>query len=993
MMVTIISQCEKKALARTRRVLDAFANRIGDNTWQTVITEEGLVTLKKLLRQTASKNTAISCHWIRSRSRSQLLWVVGNRNKFNTITGFVPVNYTSKELFMDIKPIKLDKTIMYANTHGQPLTEHLFAVGYVASKIYKLLFKDTKLCDAIFIAGILHDIGKLDNYFQTWLHRKKGLFIDIEDGQHIDDNKKDNKINTSDPEMHPRHHEISLLLYFLLDNKEFKGLNKVHREGIKHAIFWHHAKPLRKLEFKNYHHIYQLFVDTLKNSSFELFYQSSYELLVQVSKLGVHYSGANYNFMDGFCENLDQDSIDDLKKAILPQYKDYDDRNNSIDVFRAETETNSRHNIIRACIVTADRLISALSQQELENHIHNKTLEELLQDSLKNESNLSSEIELYLQSFGRSSRSEKQHEIALKLAEDNIDNNNGMRILAGAAGCGKTKIALEWAKLNCAQKIIWVCPRVQICQGIFEELTDFNNRHSLSHTNIEILTGEFKYQKQNGIKKITPNGQEFSGDIVITTIDQILNSIITHTRIDSFIDFLNTHVVFDEYHEYVNMTAFNLLFAELVHAKHAQQRNNILLVSATPHYFYLEKMLGIDDPNLIVEMPSFNQSLYSIKLVEYDEKAQDASNPLYAKQTQKTFIISNTVKTAQLSFMHNKDENNILFHSKFKRSDKQQIFDNIFNCFKQDGDNKYLVLRSGPIIQASLNVSCHAMISEITTAENTLQRLGRLNRFGENPEQIYPLTLLITDGIQRGKKIGRAATFLKNCYELQATTAWTNWLMTQLSDKTYKLSELYQLYKAFYKNKDNQIHIEDDFLISLKESAKKINDKILEPIVIKPKGKDKSIAKVSKNSLRGNTVFVQMAVCDVSAYPDIKMLNEYAYTPVLDEHSTPDFMTEELKTLESYGIIDYAAQKHGRIDKTHPIVGIPDKNMTSRKSVLKGAARSSEYPIYTSYIQDHLDSINEKLNENGLVYAISHKQAIGSIAYDVLTNQSNDLEE
>jgi CRISPR-associated endonuclease/helicase Cas3 len=77
MMVTFISQCEKNALKKTRRVLDAFANRIGDNTWQTVITEDGLNTVKKMLRQTASKSTAVSCHWIRSRSRSQFLWVVG----------------------------------------------------------------------------------------------------------------------------------------------------------------------------------------------------------------------------------------------------------------------------------------------------------------------------------------------------------------------------------------------------------------------------------------------------------------------------------------------------------------------------------------------------------------------------------------------------------------------------------------------------------------------------------------------------------------------------------------------------------------------------------------------------------------------------------------------------------------------------------------------------------------------------------------------------
>jgi len=95
MMVTFVSQCEKKSLNKTRRVLDAFANRIGNRTWQTVITKEGLTAVKKLLRKTASKNTAVSCHWIRSRSRSEFLWVVGNKDKFNA-EGIVPVNYTNQ---------------------------------------------------------------------------------------------------------------------------------------------------------------------------------------------------------------------------------------------------------------------------------------------------------------------------------------------------------------------------------------------------------------------------------------------------------------------------------------------------------------------------------------------------------------------------------------------------------------------------------------------------------------------------------------------------------------------------------------------------------------------------------------------------------------------------------------------------------------------------------------------------------------------------------
>ena len=95
MMVTFVSLCEKRAIKRTQRVLDAFADRIGERTWQTVMTEEGLQAVRKLLRKTASKNTAVSCHWLRSRSRSDLVWIVGNRQQFDA-QGRVAVNQTQK---------------------------------------------------------------------------------------------------------------------------------------------------------------------------------------------------------------------------------------------------------------------------------------------------------------------------------------------------------------------------------------------------------------------------------------------------------------------------------------------------------------------------------------------------------------------------------------------------------------------------------------------------------------------------------------------------------------------------------------------------------------------------------------------------------------------------------------------------------------------------------------------------------------------------------
>lgn len=132
MMVTFICECEKKALNRTRRVLDAFANRIGSRTWQTVITEEGLQAVKKLLRKSATKNTAVACHWIRSRSRSELVWVVGNRSKFDT-QGIVPVNYTeqevaasSNEMNWQFLPIIESLTVFAALLHDFGKTTVLF---------------------------------------------------------------------------------------------------------------------------------------------------------------------------------------------------------------------------------------------------------------------------------------------------------------------------------------------------------------------------------------------------------------------------------------------------------------------------------------------------------------------------------------------------------------------------------------------------------------------------------------------------------------------------------------------------------------------------------------------------------------------------------------------------------------------------------------------------------------------------------------------------
>lgn len=138
MNVLFISQCSKRALTETRRILDQFAERRGDRTWQTPITQAGLNTVRKLLRQTARKNTAVACHWIHGKDHSELLWVVGDGRQFNT-EGAVPTNTTAHDV------LRADNENTW---HHLPLLTALSA-----------------------LAALLHDLGKATHAFQQRLQQ------------------------------------------------------------------------------------------------------------------------------------------------------------------------------------------------------------------------------------------------------------------------------------------------------------------------------------------------------------------------------------------------------------------------------------------------------------------------------------------------------------------------------------------------------------------------------------------------------------------------------------------------------------------------------------------------------------------------------------------------------------------------------------------------------------------------------------------------------
>ncbi|MDQ6991109.1 MAG: CRISPR-associated endonuclease Cas3'' [Mariprofundaceae bacterium] len=975
MMVTFVSQCEKKSLAKTRRVLDAFANRIGSNTWQTVITNEGLQAVKTLLRNTASKNTAVSCHWIRSRSRSELVWIVGNRSKFNA-QGIVPVNYTTQENILKMDGIEVNIKQYYANTKKQPLDQHLFAVGYVAYRIIQQFVDDDKLAKAVFVGGCLHDVGKIDPAFQAWVldKTKKVLSEDLdEEGQHID------KIGKFSFESHPRHNEISLLLYHLLDNAQDKRINRPNKDRIKHVLYWHHAKPIRKEEFRKLDVVYKKLKKNIGNSDLSMFADVFTQVIAGVNAVSKEYFSESTLLLEGFLDRPDKDKLYELDDTQLPHYKRYSQGNDGIDDYLDNIKENAKNNLARTAVVTADRLVSALSYETLNQHIEEATLDTLFETALLEDRGLKREIQGCLDGFNQrfpdSERNKKQAKAALSLSVSEEDQS-AVKVLNGPAGCGKTKVALEWAANTNARKIIWVCPRIQVCQGLVNDLTSSDY---LPNVKIELCTGEFKTIYQAGQEAETPEGEEFSGDIILTTIDQLINTITTHSRVTGLVQYMNAHVVFDEYHEYIHMPAFNLLFAELVECKKLQQEKaNALLVSATPNYFFVEEFLGIEKED-IIGIDSFNQRQYKIQFSNFDEAKQGDTNPLYQSQPANTFVISNTATTAQLSFIKNQhSENAILIHSKFKKIDKQSIFNQVFDSFKRNGNRQYDVLRAGPIVQASLNITCDKMITEFTHAENWLQRLGRLDRFGENDEVNVYITAVPESIAETGKQKGSCSRFLNSMNCFQSAKAWREFLLNkEVEDKPLTLAEIYQLYESFYDDEKSREAIEQDLIAALKTSVMVINNKVIDPISF-PKKKKVSDGKVKikKSSLRGDNRFVQMAVCQINEQGQCDIINDYAY----EDSDWQASLTSSVEQICGYGdskqnLLSFMVKKH------HNIKG---GAKSYKDSFTLNEARSHESPIYLSYTPDDLNLVGSEPHSCAVYYAIGVKQIIGAIPMNKL---------
>ena len=255
-----------------------------------------------------------------------------------------------------------------------------------------------------------------------------------------------------------------------------------------------------------------------------------------------------------------------------------------------------------------------------------------------------------------------------------------------------------------------------------------------------------------------------------------------------------------------------------------------------------------------------------------------------------------------------------------------------------------------------------------------------MDRFGKNSE-VNEYEVIISDGIKTGKSRDKSSRFLNSLHCLQSAKAWYEFLQSEMVEG-FTINHLYEQYNRFYNNEHYTQFIRQDIIGTLKDSVHRIENKLVDPVSYPSYKKESSGVKIKKYSLRGDSRFAQLAVCEIKDKNDLRFIDQYAYP----EDITNESFTFQVESIQGFGkseqnLLDFMAKKH------HTIKDV--KKAFKDKQILD-AARNPETPIYLSYTPEDLEKVNAKSHPYAVYYAIGAQQPIGAISLNQLNENGED---
>lgn len=249
------------------------------------------------------------------------------------------------------------------------------------------------------------------------------------------------------------------------------------------------------------------------------------------------------------------------------------------------------------------------------------------------------------------------------------------------------------------------------------------------------------------------NDHFFEGDIIFTTIDQLLSSYLTipvslperlgNINIGAIIGSL---VVFDEVHLMEFQRSF-LTATEMMNRFKGLAQFFVMTATLTePTQRWLAKQIRAESVTCSINelkcVPDYKERsrIYSFK------EESLSSNSVINNHTNKTLVLCNTVDRSQKIYSELKEklkESDIkiaLLHSRFFKKDRKEIEKNLQGWFGKNSGDVNAILVSTQVVEAGIDISCDTMHTELAPANSLIQRAGRCARYsGAGRVFIYEL--------------------------------------------------------------------------------------------------------------------------------------------------------------------------------------------------------------------------------------------------------------
>jgi CRISPR-associated endonuclease Cas3-HD len=552
---------------------------------------------------------------------------------------------------------------------------------------------------------------------------------------------------TNKPGLKFRHNEIGWAFLSKYLSEDFLSLE--NREMLLNIVYWHHG------------------------ISNKISKHTDVEILSSLDEASINNM---LSYLEN-CEYLDSDCIN--------KNPDLSFASNS-PLFYPDDKILKRHrpilNLLRSIVITADRNSSDFLK-----------VEEVTDNLIDNYFNMNEKIEVLKTKFDGTERFNKQKEIV------ELIKSGRVTIIKAPTGFGKSLIGVLWGfKLD--GKVIWVLPGNDVASNIYDSIMDELENVNVSTSIQLILGGEIVKTNSEDLKM-------YESNIIVTNIDNFLSPNFKNNIMNVSGLLFGANLIFDEFHELANSAPYFSLFIDIMRARNIFTNSSTLLLSATPTNCHRLWELGpikkdcdtIILPSKETHFEPIHEKPYCVSH-HYDKE-------LKPKHNSSTLCIKNTVRSAQNEKLINDYE--MLIHSNFTDEDKKFLFEKLLSEYGKHshvGDKPNVV--GTHVLQASYDISFKNLIEDVLSPEFTVQRFGRVNRWGELE---YATVHII-------KHISRSESMIKKIlYSNKLSDIWFDYLINKLKEKKYiTLKELYKIYNQFYIDNNEIIyqHFKETLLVS-----------------------------------------------------------------------------------------------------------------------------------------------------------------------------------